>query len=127
MFIGKTGFQPLSHTVIGNVTKGIQLMDIVGKGDKITVQTIPKRIMTLGLTQKEAGKLLKSRGIAHVREGSEDDEAIVVTQDPKYTMGIIDQKQVKTIGVPDSKIVYVEIYDKAPRICMVLPENNRTA
>ena len=47
-----------------------------------------------------------------IREGSEDDDAIVVTQNPKYTMEIIDQKQVKTMGVPDSKIVYVEIYEK---------------
>jgi putative methanogenesis marker protein 3 len=104
-----------SHTVIGNVTKGIQLMDIAGKGDKVTVQTVPHRIMTLGLIQKEAEELLKSRGIEQIREGSQDDNAIVVTQNPKYTMEIIDQKQVKTMGVPDSKIVYVEIYDKVPR------------
>ena len=48
-----------SHTVIGNIKKGIQLMDIAGKGDKITVQTVPKRIMTLGLTQKEAEDTFK--------------------------------------------------------------------
>lgn len=104
-----------SHTVIGNITKGIQLMDIAGKGDKITVQTVPQRIMTLGLTQIEAEELLKSREIDQIREGSQDDDAVVVIQDPKYTMEIIGQKQVKTMGVPDSKIVYVEIYDKAPR------------
>ncbi len=104
-----------SHTVIGNVTQGLQLMDIAGKGDKITVQIIPKRIMTLSMTQKEAEEILKSHGIDQIREGSEDDDAVVVTQDPKYTMEIIDQKQVKTMGVPDSKIVYIEINDNAPR------------
>src|SRR5664280_1846385 len=104
-----------SHTVIGHITKGIQLMDIAGKGDKITVQTVPERIMTLSLTQKEAEEQLKSLGIEQIREGSKDDDAIVVTQNPKYTMEIIDQKQVKTMGVPDSKIVYIEINDKAPR------------
>jgi putative methanogenesis marker protein 3 len=90
-------------------------MDIAGKGDKITVQTLPKRIMTLSLTQKQAEEFLMSRGIDQIREGSQDDDAIVVTQNPKYTMEIIDQKQVKTMGVPDSKIVYVEIYNKVPR------------
>jgi len=104
-----------SHTVIGNVTKGIQLMDIAGKGDKITVKTVPHRIMTLGLIQREAEELLKSRGIEQIREGSQEDDAIIVTQNPEHTMEIIDQKQVKTMGVPDSKIVYVEIYDKVPR------------
>jgi putative methanogenesis marker protein 3 len=85
-----------SHTVIGHITKGIQLMDIAGKDDKITVKTVPERIMTLSMTQKEAGELLKSRGINQIREGSQDDNAVVVTQEPRYTMGIIDQKQVKT-------------------------------
>jgi len=103
-----------SHSVIGHITKGIQLMDIAGKDDKITVKTVPERIMTLSMTQKEAGELLKSLGIEQIREGSKDDEAVVVTQEPQYTMGIIDQKQVKTLGVPDDKIVYVDITDKAP-------------
>jgi putative methanogenesis marker protein 3 len=104
-----------SHTVIGHVTQGIQLMDIAGKNDKITVQTLPERIMTLSMTQKEAGELLKSRGIEHIKEGSLDDDAIVVLQEPKYTMQIIDQKQVKTVGIPDDQIVYIELTDKAPK------------
>ncbi len=48
-----------THTIIGQITKGIQLMDIAGKGDKITVKTIPERIMTLSMTQKEAGECFK--------------------------------------------------------------------
>jgi len=104
-----------THTIIGKITKGIQLMDIAGKDDKITVKTIPERIMTLSMTQKEAGELLKSRGIKQIREGSEDDDAVIVTQEPKFTMEIIDQNQVKTHGVPDDKIVYVEINEKAPK------------
>lgn len=103
-----------SHTVIGHITEGIQLMDIARKEDKITVKTIPERIMTLSMTQKEAGELLKLRGIDQIREGSQDDDAVVVEQEPRYTMEIIDQKQVKTLGVPDDKIVYIDITDKAP-------------
>ncbi len=104
-----------THTVIGHITKGIQLMDIAGKDDKITVKTVPERIMTLSMTQKEAGELLKSRGIEQIREGSEDDDAVVVKQEPQFTMEIIDQKQVKTLGIPDNKIVYIDINEKAPR------------
>lgn len=104
-----------THTIIGQITKGIQLMDIAGKGDKITVKTIPERIMTLSMTQKEAGNVLKSRGIQQIREGSEDDDAVVVTQEPQFTMDIIDQKQVITHGVPDDKIVYIELNEKAPK------------
>lgn len=104
-----------SHTIIGNVTKGIELMDIAGKGDRITVQTVPERIMTLSMTQKEAENYLKSRGIEQVREGSQDDDDVVVIQEPKFTMEIIDQKQAKTTGIPKDSIVYIEITDKAPK------------
>ena len=48
-----------SHTIVGKITKGIQLMDIAEKGDKITIQTLPKRIMTLSMTQKEAKEFLE--------------------------------------------------------------------
>jgi putative methanogenesis marker protein 3 len=104
-----------THTVIGQITKGIQLMDIVGKHDKITVKTVPERIMTLSMTQKEAGELLKSRGIEQIREGSVDDNAVVVKQVPQYSMEIIDQKQVKTMGIPEDEIVYIDIVDNAPK------------
>jgi putative methanogenesis marker protein 3 len=104
-----------THTIIGHITKGIQLIDIAGNDDRITVKIIPERIMTLSMTQKEAGELLKSRGIEQIREGSEDDDAVVVIQEPRYTMGIIDQKQVKTMGIPEDKIVYIDLNEKAPR------------
>jgi putative methanogenesis marker protein 3 len=104
-----------THTIIGHISKGIQLIDIAGTDDNITVKTVPEQIMTLSMTQKEAGELLKSRGIEQLREGSEDDNAVVVKQEPQFTMEIIDQKQVKTIGVPDDKIVYVDINDNAPK------------
>jgi putative methanogenesis marker protein 3 len=104
-----------SHTIIGHITKGIQLVDIAGRDDKITVKTVPERIMTLSMTQKESEEFLKSHGIEQIREGSQDDDAVVVIQDPQHTMEIIDQKQVKTMGVPDDQIVYIDINDNAPK------------
>ena len=35
-----------SHTVIGHIKSGIQLVDIANVGDTITVKTVPERIMT---------------------------------------------------------------------------------
>lgn len=104
-----------SHTVIGHITKGIQLMDLAGKDDQITVKAVPERIMTLAMTQEDAGEFLKSRGIEQIREGSEDDDAVVVKQEPQFTMDIIDQKQVKTMGIPEDEIVYIDISDNAPK------------
>jgi putative methanogenesis marker protein 3 len=104
-----------SHTVVGKITKGIQLMDIANQDDRITIKTIPERIMTLSMSQKEAQELLKSRGIEQIREGSDDDTAIVVQQEPKFTMEIIAQKQVKTLGVPANEMIYIDINDKTPK------------
>jgi len=104
-----------SHTVIGKITKGIQLMDIANQGDRITVKTVPERIMTLSMSQKEAGKFLETLGIKQIREGSEDDDAVVVKQEPQFTMDIIGQKQVRTMGVPKDEMIYIEVNDKAPK------------
>ncbi len=86
-----------THTIVGKITKGIQLMDIANQGDRITVKTVPERIMTLAMTQKEAGEFLESRGIKQIREGSEDDDAVVVKQEPQFTMDIIGKKELKQL------------------------------
>ncbi len=104
-----------SHTVIGHIKSGIQLMDIAGKDAKITVKTSVSRIMALAMTQKEAGELLKSFGIKHIRDGSKDDNAIVVKQEPQFTMDIMAQKEVKTMGILEDKIIYMEVTEKAPK------------
>lgn len=102
-----------SHSVVGKVDTGIQLLDIAGEGDEITFKTTPERIMTLSLTQKEAQELLDKNGVKQVREGLTDDDAVVVIQEPRYTMDIIGQKQVKTFGIQEENLIYLDIYDKA--------------
>ncbi|MGZ7159269.1 MAG: methyl-coenzyme M reductase-associated protein Mmp3 [Methanobacterium sp.] len=104
-----------THTVIGHIGKGIQLLDIADVGDNITVESEPKRIMTLKMTQKEAEEFLSSKGVEQIREGLKDDDAVIVEQDPKYTMDILKEGKVKTRGVNKDEIIYIEIYDTAPR------------
>ncbi len=104
-----------THTIVGKVTKGIQLMDIANQGDRITVKTVPERIMTLSMSQKEAGKFLESRGIKQIRAGSDDDDAVVVKQEPQFTMDIIGQNEVRTTGVPEDEMIYIELNEKTPK------------
>ncbi|OPY23041.1 MAG: hypothetical protein A4E26_01057 [Methanobacterium sp. PtaU1.Bin097] len=105
-----------SHSVVGHVDSGIQLLDIAGEGDEITFKTSPQRIMTLSLTQKEAQELLDENGIKQVRNGLTDDDAVVVVQEPRYTMDIIGGKQVKTFGIKEENLIYLDIYNEtAPR------------
>lgn len=104
-----------SHTVIGHVVKGIQLLDIANAGDYITVESDPERIMTLKMTQKEAEEFLSSKGIEQIREGLKEDDAVIVEQVPKFTMDIIKEGKVKTRGINKDDIIYIEVYDEAPR------------
>lgn len=105
-----------SHSLIGTVDKGMELMDIAGEQDQVTIITEPQRIMTLSLTQKEAQELLDKNGVKQIREGLTDDDAVVVIQEPSFTMDIIGEKQVKTYGILKDKLIYLNVYDElAPR------------
>ena len=105
-----------SHTVVGKVHTGMQLLDIARADDYITVRTDPKRIMTLSMTQKDAEEFLSSQGVEQVRDGLTDDNAIVVTQDPLYTMDIISQKKVKTFGIREDELFHIYLDEaNAPR------------
>jgi len=104
-----------SHNVVGKVEKGMQLLDIASYGDDVTIVTDPGRIMTLSMTQKEAGELLSQNRVKQVRDGLQDDQAVVVWQDPHYTMDIIDQGQVKTFGIPPEELVHLELDRLAPK------------
>jgi putative methanogenesis marker protein 3 len=104
-----------SHNVLGTVVSGMQLLDIAGYGDEVTFQTSPTRIMTLSMTQKEAEEFLHENGVKQIREGLQDDDAVVVKQEPHYTMDIIAQGEVKTLGIPAEDLLHVELYPDAPR------------
>lgn len=104
-----------AHNVLGKVVKGMQLVDIARYGDEVTLQIQPERIMTLSMTQKEAEEFLSAHGVKQVRSGLEDDEALVVRQEPNYTMEIIEKGEVTTYGVSEEDMVEIELYEGAPR------------
>ena len=104
------------HSVVGYVEMGMELLDLAEPGDKISVETEPRRLNLLGLTQAEASKILGSYGIAHERAGSTKDDDIIVDQEPKLTFHIIKEGKLKTHGLPPSKILKIKLYyEQAPR------------
>ena len=104
-----------SHSVVGEVLKGMELLDIARTGDIVTFKTEPERIMTLSLTQKKAEELLLEQDIKQVRDGVLDDDAIIISQEPRFTMDIIGEKQVKTVGINEEDLIYITINEDAPR------------
>jgi len=104
-----------SHNVLGKVVKGMQLVDIARYDDEVTLRIHPERIMTLAMTQKEAEQFLSAQGVKQVRSGLDDDGAVVVRQEPHYTMEIIEKGEVTTFGVKEEDMVELELYEEAPR------------
>lgn len=104
-----------SHNLVGTVDLGMELLDMADEGDMVTVLTDPQRIMTLSMTQEEAGELLSQQGIEQVREGAVDDQDIIVEQNPHFTMDILQEGKVQTWGVPREQLIHIELNDKSPR------------
>ncbi len=99
-----------THNIIGYVTKGIQILDTVNENEKITVITNPEKISTVAQTQTQAEEYLDNLGIEHERDGVTDDDAIIVAQDPHYTVQINQDKKIKTLGVQPKDFVEIELY-----------------
>lgn len=104
-----------SHNEIGHISQGMELLDIAKNTDNITTITEPAKISTVGLTQKQADEYLDERNIVHERDGLKDDNAVIVAQDPQYTVEIAKTNHVKTLGVPPEDFVEIELYpDESP-------------
>lgn len=104
-----------SHTTVGTVKKGMEIVDIAKENDFITIKSEQERIMTLNTSQKEAGKLLSSINIEHIREGVTDDDALIVEQNPKYTIDILREGKLTTKGINKEDLCEIEFVSEAPR------------
>ncbi|MHC1579621.1 MAG: methyl-coenzyme M reductase-associated protein Mmp3 [Candidatus Alkanophagales archaeon] len=97
---------------IGVVEVGAELLDVAGVGDRILVETEPKHVFVLGMTQKDAESALEELGLSQERAGDTRDDAIVVAQHPNYTLEAYERGVVRTEGVPADSIVYVELFER---------------
>ncbi len=99
------------HTVVGHVTEGIELIRIAQAGSRLAVISDPERVMILGMGFAQAEKLLDARGLKIEKHGYTGDDAIIVEQDPKTTIGIIKEGLAAGLGVRSDKIIDVQFYD----------------
>ncbi|OKY78386.1 MAG: Peptidyl-prolyl cis-trans isomerase (rotamase) cyclophilin family [Candidatus Methanohalarchaeum thermophilum] len=103
------------HNVTGEMEKGKELIELAEEGDLINVDTKPKRLLSVGMKQKEAADFFEENGVKHIRSGHEDDEGLVVDQEPYLTMEVLEEGEVKTHGIDKDKAIKVKLfYEKAP-------------
>jgi UPF0288 family protein (methanogenesis marker protein 3) len=94
----------IMHSVVGHVTKGIELVKLAQSGQHLDVEII-------GMSFNEAEEQLSEIGVKLVRDGHTEDDAIIVIQTPPTTIEILGAAKVKAFGVPNSKLVRIELYD----------------
>ena len=105
-----------SHSVIGYVSEGLELIKIAAAGQRLRVHTDPTRIMLLGSRAAEIEDRVDKLGVSIEREGYDGDDAVVVRQSPLNTIDILNAKHVKTFAVPADKLIKIELYDdRAPK------------
>ena len=100
-----------NHLYVGDIILGMELTEVAQKEDRIPMRVSPQRANVLGMNQKEAEIYLEELGIKQVRQGDERDEAIVVEQNPYYTLEAHKKGVVKTFGVKKEDIIDIKLYD----------------
>ncbi|MCL2143821.1 MAG: methanogenesis marker 3 protein [Methanomassiliicoccaceae archaeon] len=101
-----------AHSDAGTVTKGMSIISHAKQNDKITIVTDLKRALSVGMTQAEGEKFLSSLGIKQIRTGDTSDNAIIVEQEPEWTMHVSKSKEAETFGAPEDRIFNVSLYRK---------------
>jgi putative methanogenesis marker protein 3 len=99
------------HSAVAKITSGMDMIKLAGPGQLITVKVLPKRIMLMGSSLKDALKEMQEREIEADVEGYNGEDAVVVKQEPGETMSILKHKKVRIFSIPASRLVSVQLYD----------------
>lgn len=106
----------LVHSVVGHVTKGIELIKLAEEGHKLSIESLPPQIVLLGHSFEEVGPVLSSIGVELVKDGYTGEDAIIVRQDPPTTLEILGEAKVTAYAVSREKLIEIELYpEKAPK------------
>jgi putative methanogenesis marker protein 3 len=106
----------LVHSVVGHVTKGLELIKLAEKGQKLSVESLPPQIVLLGHSFEEVEPVLSSIGIELVKDGYTGEDAVIVRQDPPTTLEILGEAKVTAYAVSRAKLIEIELYpEKAPK------------
>ncbi len=111
-----------THTVVGKVTHGLELVKLAVEGDTICVRISPERMDVVGMTLADGRKVAEERGIrAETRDMAGDH--IIVDQEPGTTLEILKEKTIRLVTAPEEKVVKIRIDDEhAPLTAAVFRE-----
>lgn len=114
LYLGGAALAP-SHNLVGRVSRGLELADVLVEGDRVAVDVRPERLDLLGRTMAEAQRVLDAKSISMKRLGDASDKALVVEQDPPTTLEAYAAREVACTGADPSLVLRVRLFqERAP-------------
>jgi len=111
-----------SHTVVGQVTHGLELVKLAREGDTLCVHFSPERVDLVGKTVVEGTAVAERRGI-RVELDSPDASRIIVDHEPVTTLEILKENRVHLVTAPPEKVVSIRLDDtQAPQTSSIFRE-----
>jgi putative methanogenesis marker protein 3 len=108
-----------SHTLVGQVTHGIELARLARERESFRVSVEPPRFDLIGLFLREAEEIASERGISVSAKGR-GEGLVVVDQEPGTTMESLKAGSVVLETVPLEKIIDITLDDAhAPASCEI--------
>jgi len=105
------------HSVVGQVTRGIELVRLAKDQDTFCMKIDPPRFDLVGLLLPAAEQAALEKGIRLVID-SREGERVVVSQTPETTLECLAAGEVQIATVPLSKVVDISLDDlHAPDSC----------
>jgi len=108
-----------AHTIVGQVTRGIELVRLAKEGDVFCLKIDPPRFDLIGLLLPAAEQAASAKGIRLIADRREG-ERVVVGQTPETTLECLAAGEVHLTTVPLSQVVDISLDDlHAPDSCTV--------
>jgi putative methanogenesis marker protein 3 len=108
-----------AHTVVGQVTRGIELVRLAKEGDVFRLEIDPPRFDLVGLMLPAAEQAAIAKGIRLVIDTREADR-VVVDQTPETTLECLAAGEVQISTVPLSQVIDITLDDiHAPASCEI--------
>lgn len=105
------------HTVVGQVTHGLELARLARDGDVLSARVVPSRFDLIGLPLEQAIDTAEQRGIRILGE-LEGRDLVVVGQEPATTIESLAAGAVELSVVPLEKVIDITLDDDAaPASC----------
>ncbi|MBR1369512.1 methanogenesis marker protein 3 [Methanocalculus chunghsingensis] len=105
------------HTLVGQVTHGIELVRLIGDGEACAVVTEPERLDLRGMHIHDALALLKERKISFEIESDMDEsDRIIIDQDPATTLEVLAAGHVRLMTMREGDVIDISLDEKkAPK------------